>query len=316
MCAVRASAALAQAGAPGVRERPALGGGSAEPAGCTLPAVPHPLLDVRELGEPADAYLRRIGSVFRVFDRQDSDCVSYGVEIAGERWFVKSPTTAAAAVPLRRAIAFHAAVQHPAIIPLRNAIDAAGAPVLVYPWVPGEVLYHATKPPRMSRSDPASGIARFRREPIPAIEGVLDALVDAHLAVARAGFVAVDLYDGCVIYDFDARRAALCDLDEYRPGPFTVEGDRLPGSTRFMAPEEHRRGARIDERTTVWNLGRAIRLLLDAGDDERAWRGTPAQLAVVAHATRADPAERHPSVSALAAAWHAAREPGPSPPGR
>ena len=30
-----------------------------------------------------------------------------------------------------------------------------------------------------------------------------------------------------------------------------------------------------DERTTVYNLGRAIRLLLDAGDDERAWRGTP-----------------------------------------
>jgi hypothetical protein len=73
-----------------------------------------------------------------------------------------------------------------------------------------------------------------------------------------------------------------------------------------MAPEEHRRGARIDERTTVYNLGRAIRLLLDAGDDERAWRGTPAQLAVVARATRADPAERYPAVAALADAWRAA----------
>jgi serine/threonine-protein kinase len=100
----------------------------------------------------------------------------------------------------------------------------------------------------------------------------------------------------------------LCDLDEYRPGPFTVEGERLPGSTRYMAPEEHRRGARIDERTTVYNLGRAIRLLLDAGDDERAWRGTPAQLAVVARATCEDPAGRYPAVAALADAWRAARD--------
>ncbi len=269
--------------------------------------APHPLLDVCAIHQPIEAYLGRIGRVFRVFDRQDSGCVSYGVEVAGERWFVKAPTTAESAVPLGRAIAFHAAVRHPAIIPLRNVIDVAGAPALVYPWACGEVLYHATRPPRMSRADPASAIARFRREPIAAVEGVLDDVLDAHLAVARAGFVAVDLYDGCVIYDLAARRAVLCDLDEYRPGPFVVEGDRLPGSTRYMAPEEHRRGARIDERTTVFNLGRAIRLLLDAGDDERAWRGTPAQLAVVACATHADPADRYPTVEALAAAWHAAR---------
>jgi hypothetical protein len=76
--------------------------------------VTHPLLDVRSLAAPPDerrggagpgieAYLRRVGHVFCVFDRQDSDCVSYGVEVAGERWFVKTPTTAASAVPLRRA---------------------------------------------------------------------------------------------------------------------------------------------------------------------------------------------------------------------
>ncbi|MFD5230668.1 hypothetical protein ACFWJ5_19480 [Streptomyces qaidamensis] len=35
-----------------------------------------------------------------------------------------------------------------------------------------------------------------------------------------------------------------------------------------------RRGSRIDGRTTVHALGRAIRLLLDAGDEERAWPGT------------------------------------------
>jgi hypothetical protein len=47
------------------------------------PEMPHPLLDAHELAEPVDAYLRRTGRVLRIFDRQDSECVSYGVEIYG-----------------------------------------------------------------------------------------------------------------------------------------------------------------------------------------------------------------------------------------
>jgi len=125
--------------------------------------------------------------------------------------------------------------------------------------------------------------------------------------VERAGFVAVDFYDGSVLYDFAGRQAHLIDLDEYRRGPFTLTEDRLPGSRRYMAPEESVRGALIDARTTVFNLGRAARLLLDAGDRERAWRGTAAQYAVIARATAPDPADRYPTVAELNAAWHAAR---------
>ncbi|MGW5434528.1 hypothetical protein ACWET9_46705 [Streptomyces sp. NPDC004059] len=61
----------------------------------------------------------------------------------------------------------------------------------------------------------------------------------------EAGFVAVGLYDGCMLYDFDEHRMSLCDLDEYRASPFVLNADRLPGSTRYMAPEEF---ARIADR--------------------------------------------------------------------
>jgi hypothetical protein len=74
-----------------------------------------------------------------------------------------------------------------------------------------------------------------------------------------------------------------------------------------LSRADHRRGARIDERTTAFNLGRAIRLLFDAGDEERAWRGTPEQLGVVTRATLVQPFERYPTVASLAAAWRAAR---------
>ena len=42
----------------------------------------------------------------------------------------------------------------------------------------------------------------------------------------------------------------------------------------YMAPEEFVRGAVIDERTTVFNMGRMIQHLLTSGD---VWRGTAQQ---------------------------------------
>lgn len=62
----------------------------------------------------------------------------------------------------------------------------------------------------------------------------------------------------------------------------------------------------IDVRTTVFVLGRALRLLLDAGDEERTWRGSPAQLAVIERATAREPAHRYVSVEALTQAWRGA----------
>ena len=72
--------------------------------------------------------------------------------------------------------------------------------------------------------------------------------------MAAAGFVSVDLYDGCFLYDFDRHEMRLIDLDEYRPAPFVVDAERLPGSRRYMAPEEFQRGVTIDERTMAFHL--------------------------------------------------------------
>jgi serine/threonine-protein kinase len=74
-----------------------------------------------------------------------------------------------------------------------------------------------------------------------------------------------------------------------------------------MAPEVLAAGRRIDRRTTVFRLGRVARLLLDAGDDESAWRGTDAELAVLDRATRPEPGDRYASVDDLVRDWAAAR---------
>ncbi|MEU5395937.1 serine/threonine protein kinase [Streptomyces tibetensis] len=266
----------------------------------------HPLLAVTEIAR-TEPYLRAVGEVFRAFRDQDSGCVAYGVRLAdGERWFVKEATTSAARHSLDRAWAFHRAVRHPVIVPqLHRFRVGSGGPAVVMPWHCGEVLYHPTLRHRGGRAHPDHPLARFRAQPVATVLHAVDRLLDAHVAVEAAGFVAVDLYDGAFLYDFETGALRLIDLDEYRPGPFTLEADRLPGSRRFMAPEEWRRGSRIDTRTTVHALGRAVRLLLDAGDEECAWRGTTEQLAVVERAVRADPCERFTTVAELAAAWQA-----------
>ncbi|MFI6782594.1 hypothetical protein [Micromonospora sp. NPDC050276] len=94
----------------------------------------------------------------------------------------------------------------------------------------------------------------------------------------------------------------LIDLDEYRPGPFVLDADRLPGSRRYMAPEEFVRGTVIDQRTTVYTLGRTIWHLLDS---PHGWRGAPSQARLATHATQATTGDRLPDVRELVGAWRA-----------
>lgn len=170
-----------------------------------------------------------LDSAFAVFDAQDSGCVSYGVEAFGRRWFVETATTALSRCSLLRPARFHAAVQHPAIVRPEQVLDG---PTLVYPWHDGTVLNHAT----VHGSD-RSALHRFQQLPLSDVEAAIDTILDVHLAVTAGGYVAVDLYVGCLLYDFHARRIRLIDLDEYRLGTFTLDTDRLPGSRRYMAPE-------------------------------------------------------------------------------
>jgi serine/threonine-protein kinase len=236
-----------------------------------------------------------LSTAFAVFDRQDSGCTSYGIEHAGRRLFVKTGHSERARSSLTRAIHLHDAVRHPAIVAPLEVVERPDRVALVYPWHDGIVLNQAT----VGGSD-RSGLRRFLGLDLSERSTAIETIFGAHLAVAAAGFVSVDLYDGCFLYDFDTSTMRLIDLDEYRPGPFTLEEDRLPGSTRYMAPEELVRGATIDERTTVFQLGRTAAQLTGEQALSADQRG------VVECATSPDPAARFGSVAELWSAWRSA----------
>jgi serine/threonine protein kinase len=260
--------------------------------------------------DDVEAYLGKIGDVVVVHRGHDSNNTSAVVAVDGVRWFVKWATDPVSVAHLESAVRFHAAVTHPAIAAMEGWFRTPSGMAVVHEWAPGEIINDPLAPGGLPRSHPDSAYARFRRLPVGELVAAVDTVLEVHLAVARRGFVAVDFYDGCLIYDFQRRSLKLCDLDMYRPGPYELDRDRQYGSTRFMAPEEFRRGATIDERTTVYTLGRTAFVLLSRGErgeeEHSRWRAGVGLYDVARTATRREPRDRYPSVAELARAWRAA----------
>ena len=257
-------------------------------------------------------YLSRVGAVFATFDArtQDSGNVSYGVEASGRRWFVKTAGDPADVTPFlpheaRVALLLNArrlahSVSDPALPALQGVTQSAWGPMLVYDWAPGELV----GTPAARRAHPESPLQRFRRLPPDQLTAAIDTMLEVHLKLCAAGWIACDFYDGSVIYDFAAHRTWLIDLDSYRHGPFTNDMGRMFGSTRFMAPEEFQRGALIDERTTVFTLGRTISVFLGDGELNRAgFSGSESQYVAMTTACRPDPSARFQSVAEVARCW-------------
>ena len=77
-------------------------------------------------------------------------------------------------------------------------------------WLPGEDLYDYTRSRGVSgRSNPKNPHARFRALPVSRILDSLETIYAAHLQLAENGFIAVDFYDGCILYDFE-RAGRIC----------------------------------------------------------------------------------------------------------
>ncbi len=268
--------------------------------------MPPTLIETPSVDYEIETYLKQVGDVFRKFRWQDSGCISYGIESGGEHWFVKYSKQPQGIESLRRAEYLHYQVDHPALAKLHNVITCPDGVALVFDWLPGEVLYdYVTHRGQQGRNNPGSPHYRFRNLPEEKILAALDIIFDLHVLLAEQGFIAVDFYDGCIMYDFETERTSIVDLDEYRPGPFILEADRLPGSRRFMAPEEYMKGSQIDQVTNVFTLGRTVVELLGSGSVERL-RGSEAMKTAIRCAVDPDRAKRYPSVGEFVAAWNKA----------
>ncbi|CAM4068785.1 hypothetical protein GCM10007362_25800 [Saccharibacillus endophyticus] len=255
-------------------------------------------------------WLAPFGVVFRVWDRQDSGNIAFGLKIEDQQVFIKYAGAATADYEghpvdavrrLREAANVYEILEHPTLVRLLDHFETEDGYAMLFEWTEGELL---------RRDDaPSSPISRFRRLPIEERIDAVERILDFHAHVEAFGYVAIDFYDGSLIYDFERKRITICDIDFYSPAPYTNEMGRMWGSSRFMSPEEHERGAAIDSRTNVYGLGAMAFCLLGSETDRsrERWEAGEALFELAARAVSLDRSERWETVAELLEAWRAAR---------
>ncbi len=248
-------------------------------------------------------FLSERGELFAVFDEQtqDSGNTSYGVQVDGRRYFVKTagrPKNDGAfylshgdrVTLLRNAVRIAESLSHRTLPKLRQVVESPWGPMLIYDWVEGDLIGNCLNQVRHLK---ASEIARL-----------LTDVFDLHRELARLGWIANDFYDSSMLYDFRRRRVHVIDLDGYYMGRFTNLMGRMFGSERFMAPEEFEFGASIDERTTVFTMGRTAAVLMsDNSLDRNPFRGTDNQYRVMVRSCEENPEDRFQTIADMYAAW-------------
>ncbi len=257
------------------------------------------------LAAPWDfSFLRQYGRVFQVFDDQDSGNLCFGTEKEGMRFFVKfagAPTARGTGSPaqaierLRAAVPIYRNLAHPNLIQLLEAHEAGKGYAAVFRWAEGDCMGRMYPEPH----------ARFMALPLETRMAVYRDVLDFLAYVNRQGYVAVDFYDGSILYDFKRQTTTICDIDFFRKQPATNDMGRLWGSSLFMSPEEYQLGAVLDQVTNVYTAGAVAFALFGGYRREREnWQLDSRRFAAVSRAVDEDRSRRHSSIEELSAEWN------------
>ncbi|MCY9531810.1 serine/threonine protein kinase [Paenibacillus sp. cl6col] len=266
-------------------------------------------------------WIYKYGHAFCVFDEQDSGNIAFGVEQKGRKRFIKYAGARtkeymgepeAAIERLKAAIPLYTELKHPNLIELVEHFDVQGGGYAgVFEWFEGECLHsHWSFPPPAKYHDPRSPFYRHRHLSMQQRLNSLDVIFSFHEHVEAQGYVAVDFYDGSILYDFITNRTKICDIDFYRRSPAINDiGEQFWGAMRSKSPEEYELGALIDSRTNVYNLG-AIAFGLLGGERNHAlerWEAGQVLYEIALQAVQQDREQRFPSIAAFKSAWDEAR---------
>lgn len=257
-----------------------------------------------KLKHPFDfSFLSRYGKVFRIFDDQDSGNLCFGTAREGERYFVKfagAPTARGISPPqetidtLKKALPIYAELAHDTLIRLVKEEAVGGGYAAVFQWAEGLC---------MGRMYPLSSRV-FQALPLTDKLNVFRDVLTFHIHVHRKGYVAIDFYDGSILYDPQSKKTTICDIDFYAKQPYRNNMGRLWGSSRYMSPEEFVKGSQINEATNVYTMGAlAFALFADYDRSPDHWQLGQNLYEVVKKATAEDPRDRWQTIQAFFSSW-------------
>lgn len=215
------------------------------------------------------SWLKNYGTVFCVFDQTGSGCISFGVDSGKKKYFVKIAgvktveaelTSTEAVTTLKNAMNIYEDLKHPSLIKIFEHYPLSEYYVAVFEWVEGECLFDHWNFEKYSNSPHIKSPAlKFKELPIRKRLESVETLFSFLAAAADKDYVAVDFYDGSIIYDFDTDITTICDIDFFRKKPTINDiGEDFFGTKRLKAPEEYAYGSTIDEITNVYTLGALI----------------------------------------------------------
>ncbi|MDU0199482.1 serine/threonine protein kinase [Paenibacillus sp. MAH-36] len=263
-------------------------------------------------------WLASLGRVFQVFDQQDSGNISFGVEKNAEKLFVKYAGAKAitfsgdpqdAIHHLKNAMQMYTALGHPSLIQLVDHFEVGAGYAAVFEWFEGESLHpHWSFPPPEKYNDPQSPFYRFKKLSVAQRLDALERIFSFHAYIEKNNFVAIDFYDGSLLYNFSKNEMKICDIDLYQRRPYFNTMGRLWGSSRFMSPEEFTLDAEIDGCTNVFNMGATAFALL-GGERDRSferWDAGEELYKIALKAVEPSRENRYGSVSAFKLAWDSA----------
>jgi serine/threonine protein kinase len=266
------------------------------------------------------SWLHDIGEVFCVFDQQDSGNIAFGLEKNNRKVFLKyagakpinfSGNPEDAVRRLVQAIPVYERVEHPHLIKLLDHFSVENGYAVMFEWFDGECLHsHWAFGGQAKYTHPDSPFYRFRQLDVAKRLDALDIIFAFHCHVEAKGMVAVDFYDGSILYDFEKNETKICDIDFYRNSPSINDiGKNFWGSTRLKSPEEYELGAPIDSITNVYTMGSIAFWLIGRGMDHsfEKWEANEELHKVALRAVEEEREKRYKTIHEFYEAWKQAR---------
>lgn len=215
------------------------------------------------------SWLQKHGKAFCVFDETGSGCIGIGMKKHGQRYFVKVAglhTIAGEVSPniavknLIESISVYKNLQHPSLIKLLEQYSYKRYYVMVFAWGEGECLFdHWNFDSYKQNPSLQSPAIRFKALPIEKRLAAVETLFSFLIMAASKDYIAVDFYDGSIMYDFKTDILTICDIDLFKKKPVVnMIGKEYWGSKRVKAPEEYILHASMEECTNVFTLAAII----------------------------------------------------------
>lgn len=257
-----------------------------------------------KMGEQFDFdFLKKYGKVFRVYDDQDSGNICFGMDNQDGKIFVKfagaqtaeyNGDVSEAIQRLKSTVPVYQSIRQKNLIRYRTSEETDQGFAMVFDWADGECMG------RMYERSHEMIMNLPLDEKLHIYEEVIDFMID----IAKTGYVAIDFYDGSIMYDMQRKVVTICDIDFFRKSPAVNDMGRMWGSSRFMSPEEYRLGEQIDEITNVFTIGRmGFSIFTDSDLCPDHWPLSAAAFWTLEKATSPERCDRYTGIAEFKKHW-------------